>query len=160
MEKKKIRFNWIDLAIIAVIIVFIVFFINREKIKKSIGQENTRSIIITTQAEGLTDDALDKLKKGDKIFNEDTFQDAEIYDIETFPTKEYLVNSKGVIEAVDKDDDITAVVKIKANANYTGPYISLGGQEIKAGIDMYVKTEKVAYLARIKNVEVYNENNR
>ena len=38
--------------------------------------------------------------------------------------------------------------------------MSLGGQEIKAGVEMYVKTKDNAYLGYITNVEEENEDNR
>lgn len=159
--KKKFKINIFDIFIILILILLVFLLVNRKNIKSSIGKEAKRTVIITTEAkDNITEDSIKTLKVGDKIFSQETFQDAEIISIDIEAKKNEVINSKGEVVLVDDYEFINPIVKIKANVNYSGPYMSLGGQEIKAGIDMYVKTKDNAYLGHIKNVEEVNEDNR
>lgn len=159
--KKKFNINIFDIFIILIFLVLIFLLVNRKNIKSNIGKEEKRTVIITAEAkDDITRDAIKDLKPGDKLFAQETFQDGEIISVDIQAKKNELVKTNGEIVVVDDAEFVNPIVKIKANVNYTGPYMSLGGQEIKAGVDMYVKTKDHAYLGYITNVEEVDENNR
>lgn len=159
--KKKFKVNIFDVLIILILALLVFLFVNRNNIKSSIGKEAKKTVIITTEAkDNVTKDSIRDLKVGDKIFSQESFQDAEIISIDIEAKKNELVNTKGEIVLVDDSEFVNPIVKIKATVDYSGPYMSLGGQEIKAGVEMYVKTKDNAYLGYITNVEEENEDNR
>lgn len=159
--KKKFKVNIFDVLIILILALLVFLLINRNNIKSSIGKEAKKTVIITTEAkDNVTKDSIRDLKVGDKIFSQESFQDAEIISIDIEAKKNELVNTKGEIVLVDDNEFVNPIVKIKAKVDYSGPYMSLGGQEIKAGVEMYVKTKDNAYLGYITNVEEENEDNR
>jgi hypothetical protein len=69
-----------------------------------------------------------------------SFQDAEIIDIEYRDA--YVVEAiEGQLEAIEQAGLKDIIVTIRGKANQYGPYIDLGGQEIKAGSKYYIKTD-------------------
>jgi hypothetical protein len=152
----KRKWNWIDTAIVLVIVLAVVGFINRDKIlnKENNQASNKREITITVEAEELTEEVITKLKRGDKIFSQYRLQDAEIVDFEIFPSIKTQVGPDGKIRSFEDDHESTLIAVIDASAISSGPYIDLGGQEIKVGLSFILKTTDFEVLSEIKHIEV------
>ena len=152
----KRKWNWIDTAIVLVIVLAAVGFLNRDKLlnRGDNGASNKREILITVEAEELNGEMLDKLKKGDKIFSQYRLQDAEIIDFTISPSKKTQVGPDGEIKYFEDEQESTLIASIKANALSSGPYIDLGGQEIKVGLSFILKTIDFEVLSEIKHIEV------
>ena len=152
----KRKWNWIDTAIVLVVILGLVGFLNRGKLlnRNDSGVSNKREILITVEAGELTQDIVEKLKVGDKIFSQYRLQDAEIVDYSISPSKMTQVGPDGKVKSFEDEQESTLVASIKANAVSSGPYIDLGGQEIKVGLSFILKTTEFEVLSEIKHIEV------
>ena len=152
----KRKWNWIDTAIVLVIVLAAVGFLNRDKLlnRGDNRPSNKREILITVEAEELNGEMLDKLRKGDKIFSQYRLQDAEIIDFTISPSKKTQVGPDGEIKYFEDEQESTLIASIKANALSSGPYIDLGGQEIKVGLSFILKTIDFEVLSEIKHIEV------
>ena len=153
----KKKWNWIDTAIIIFIVVAIVSFLNRDKIlnnNNSSVNPNRKDIIITVEANELTADMVTELKIGDQIFSQNSLQSAFVQDIIIEPRLLTVVGHDGIVKAYKDSEEITINVILKAEVSTSGPYMDLGGQEIKVGLPIIMKTTSVEFLGNIKNIEV------
>lgn len=152
----KRKWNWIDTAIILLIVLAAVGFLNKDKLlnKGDSGVSNKREILITVEAKELTEDIIETLTIGDKIFSQYRLQDAEIVDFTISPSKMTQVGPDGEMKSFEDEQESTLVASIKANAISSGPYIDLGGQEIKVGLSFILKTTDFEVLSEIKHIEV------
>lgn len=153
----KKKWNWIDTAIIIFIVVAIVSFLNRDKIlnnNNSGVNSNRKDIIITVEAHELTADMVTELKIGDQIFSQNSLQSAFVKDIIIEPRLLTVVGDDGTVKAYKDSEEITINVILTAEVSTSGPYMDLGGQEIKVGLPMIMKTTTVEFLGNIKNIEV------
>lgn len=138
--KKKL--NYIDGLIIVLVLAVIaggVWYLTKDDAESGIITRKTE-VVYKAEAKNLIDSTVEQIQVGDKLVAMGSVQDAEIIDIQ--------YRDAYVVEAVDGQlvpivqaglKDI--VVTIKGKANQYGPYIDLGGQEIKAGSKYYIKTD-------------------
>lgn len=152
----KRKWNWIDTTIVLVIVLAALGFLNRDKLfnRASSGGSNRIEILITVEAPELNDEIVTKIKTGDKIFSQYRLQDAEITEIDVYPTLKTQVGPDGKIKQYEDEQERTLIAKIKANAARSGPYIDLGGQEVKVGINFILKTTEFEVVSKIKHIEV------
>lgn len=152
----KRKWNWIDSTILILILIAIFGFINRDKILggSSDNASNRKNILFTVAVEDLDESMITDLKVGDKIFSQNQLQKAEIREVTVLPrTKAYLRDDGSIIE-LEEAEGINIEVEIHAEVVTSGPYMDLGGQEVKAGLPFILKTTSVEYLGQIKDAEV------
>ena len=77
-----------------------------------------------------------------------------IEEINIAPKEKTVVGEDGKIAIYEDVEEITVTVKIKAEVAYSGPYMDLGGQEIKVGLPIIMKTTTVEFPGMIKHIEV------
>ena len=152
----KRKWNWIDSLVAVILVLIVVVFINRHKIRGGnlSASSNTVDIIITVEASELTEDMITDLEKGDQFYAQYRLQNAYITDFEIMPKQETTVGKDGKIRVYDSKDNINIAVEIEAKVVTSGPYMELGGQEIKAGVPIIVKTTEVEFPGVIKHIEV------
>lgn len=160
MDRKEIsmkrKWNWVDSVVIALVLIVVVALLNRDKLfgGAEVVNSNKTELIITTEASGLREDMLTNLKVGDQIFSQYRLQNAFVKDIEIMPKQETTVGQDGKIKVFNSKDEITIRVDIEGEAATSGPYMELGGQQIKIGLPIIVKTTEVEFLGDIKHIEV------
>ena len=157
---KKNRFNIIDGLVLLVIVAILLVFIFRNNIISNVTESEKKSIEFTVLLEDQRKEVLEQLEPGQKLFAEYRFQDGEVVRIEIFPTEEEQIMGDGTLRMVPVADRYSALVDLKAEADFDGPYIQLGGQEVKAGIDYIVKTEEFSHLGKIIKMQVTNYEDR
>lgn len=153
----KKRWNWIDTTITIIILLAVVVFLNRGKlIKKSkeVVTAGGKNIVITAEASELTEEMVTDLKVGDQIFSQNNLQKGFIEEINVNPKIQSVVGEDGKIATYEDTEEITVIVKVKAEVASSGPYMDLGGQEIKVGLPMILKTTTVEFPGTIKHIEV------
>lgn len=152
----KRKWNWIDTLIVAFVILAAALFVNRGKLSggDASAGSNTENIIIRVEAEELTIDMIDELEVGDQFYAQYNLQNAYITDFEVSPKQEIAVGKDGKIIAYDNYEELTLIMEIEAEVVTSGPYMELGGQEIKAGLPIIVKTTDIEFPAKVMNVEV------
>lgn len=153
----KRKWNWIDTGIIVVIILLIVVFYNRDKILKR-GDEtaasNKKNVVITVEADELTEDMVTDLKVGDQIFSQNSLQDGFVEEVSVSPSLDTEVGPDGKIRVYEKTGEVKLTAKISAAVKFSGPYMELGGQEVKVGIPFILKTTNFEVKSTIKHIEV------
>ena len=153
----KEKWNWIDTTILIIIILLVVAFFNRGKIinkGKDIAASGGKNIIITLEADELTEEMVSELKIGDQIFSQNNLQKAFVEEIEINPLLNTTVGDDGKVLTYEDEEEIMITVKIKAEVASSGPYMDLGGQEIKVGLPIIMKTTTVEFPGTIKHIEV------
>lgn len=148
----KKKFNIVDIIIIAVIVAIIAMITQRGKIKESISGDKKR-VRFTCLVEELPKETFEDLKVGDELFAQYAIQPGKITKIETFSNNRQDF-SEGITDEIYNPDNLSAKVTCEAEVLYDGPYMQLGGQEVKAGIDYILKTETFAANSKIVFAEV------
>jgi len=153
----KKRWNWIDTTITIIIILAVVAFLNRGKIinkSKEVVTAGGKNIIITAEASELTKEMVTDLKVGDQMFSQNNLQKGFVEEIDINPKIQSVVGEDGKIVTYEDAEEITVTVKVKAEVASSGPYMDLGGQEIKVGLPIILKTTTVEFPGTIKYIEV------
>ncbi|MGJ0845078.1 DUF4330 family protein [Tissierella praeacuta] len=153
----KKRWNCIDTTITIIIILAVVAFLNRGKIinkSKEVVTAGGKNIIITAEASELTKEMITDLKVGDQMFSQNNLQKGFVEEIDINPKIQSVVGEDGKIITYEDAEEITVTVKIKAEVASSGPYMDLGGQEIKVGLPIILKTTTVEFPGTIKYIEV------
>lgn len=153
----KKKWNWIDTTITIVILLAVVVFLNRGKIikkSKDVVTAGGKNIVITVEASELTEEMVTDLKIGDQLFSQNNLQKGFVEEINIDPKVKSIVGEDGKITTYEDTGEVTVTVKIKAEVASSGPYMDLGGQEIKVGLPIIMKTTTVEFPGTIKHIEV------
>lgn len=153
----KRKWNWVDAAVIGVIILLIVVFINRNKILgmgRKATVSNQKDIVFQVEADGITRDMLTELAVGDQIFSQNSLQNGYVKEIQVEDLDKPVYRLDPKIKTYEDAEEIKAVVSIEGRVAFSGPYMDLGGQEIKVGLPFIMKTTKVEFPSTIKYIEV------
>lgn len=153
----KRKWNWVDTTIVIIIVVLIALFVNKDKIlgsKEKVDVSNQKDIVFVVEADGLTQDMITELEIGDQIFSQNALQDAFVEEINIEPLTRPVYRSDAKIKVYEDAEEVKVAIKIKAKVAFSGPYMDLGGQEIKVGLSFIMKTTKVEFPSTIKWIEV------
>ena len=153
----KKKFNWIDYTLVFLLVLGIVVFLNRGKIlnkSKNVVSGGAKEVRITLVGDELTREMVTDLKIGDQIFSQSSLQNGFVQDIEIKGKTKVEVNDQGKFFTYEDENEIEITVVIDGKVASSGPYMDLGGQEIKVGLPIIMKTTKVEFPATIKNIEV------
>ncbi|CAK7085162.1 DUF4330 family protein [Tissierella carlieri] len=153
----KKKWNWIDTTITIIILLAVVVFLNRGKIikkSKDVVTAGGKNIVITVEASELTEEMVTDLKIGDQLFSQNNLQKGFVEEINIDPKVKSIVGEDGKMATYEDAEEVTVTVKIKAEVASSGPYMDLGGQEIKVGLPMIMKTTTVEFPGTIKHIEV------
>ncbi|OZV13816.1 hypothetical protein CIW83_02435 [Tissierella sp. P1] len=153
----KKKWNWIDTTITIIILLAVVVFLNRGKIikkSKDVVTAGGKNIVITVEASELTEEMVTDLKIGDQLFSQNNLQKGFVEEINIDPKVKSIVGEDGKITTYEDAGEVTVTVKIKAEVASSGPYMDLGGQEIKVGLPIIMKTTTVEFPGTIKHIEV------
>ena len=153
--KKKL--NWIDFTLVFLLILGILVFLNRGKIlnkSKNVVSGGAKEVRITLVADELTREMVTDLKIGDQMFSQSSLQNGFVQEIEIKGKTKVEVNDQGKFVSYEDENEIEITVVIDGKVASSGPYMDLGGQEIKVGLPIIMKTTKVEFPATIKNIEV------
>lgn len=152
----KRKWNWIDTAVVILLIAAALLFLNRERLigGAAAGPSNTRDIVMTVEVDELKPEMITDLKVGDQIFSQYRLQNATIRDFETRPMEIKAVNRMGEVQIVESQDLVTLEAVIDAQVVTSGPYMDLGGQEVKVGLTFVLKTTEFEAMGDIKGIGV------
>lgn len=150
------KWNWIDTGLVIMLIAAVVLFFNREKLAGSVtaGPSNTKNIVMTVEVDDLKPEIATALKEGDQIFSQYKLQNATVKEVNTRPKEMKAVNEKGEAVAYESDNLVTLEAVIDAEVLTGGPYMDLGGQEVKVGLQFVLKTTEFEVMSDIKHIEV------
>lgn len=153
----KKRWNWIDTTIVILIVVALLAFVNRDKIL-NIGKEeevsNEKSVTITLEAEMIDKNIVSNLKVGDQLFSQYSLQKGFVEEINISPAIKTQVGDDGKLYTYEDENQVNVEIKLKADVATSGPYMIIGGQEVKVGINIIMKTTEVEFISKIKEIEV------
>lgn len=150
----KRKWNWVDTLVIVLIAAAVILFFNRDKVAGGVAPSNKRSITFTVEAKKLPKDLITELKTGDQIFSQYKLQNAYITEINVKPTLKSFVGDDGTVKSFEDNEEMVLEATIDAEVLSSGPYLDLGGQEIKVGIQFILKTIDVEVTSDIKHIEV------
>lgn len=150
----KRKWNWIDTLVIVLIAVAVIVFFNRDRVAGGVAPTNRRSIIFTVEAKKLPRDLVTELETGDQIFSQYKLQNAYITEINVEPTLKSYVADDGTMRTYEDEEEMVLQATIDAEVISSGPYLDLGGQEIKVGLQFILKTMDVEVTSDIKHIEV------
>ena len=152
----KRRLNLVDIMVVIVVLVIagigIIYFMGNQSLGNLASASGKVKIIYVTEAQSLTEDMLTNLKVGDQLVSAGRFQDGKILDIQIVKATD-VEAVDGEIIAYELEESRRVIVTIEANANKYGPYIELGGQEIKAGSPYYIKTDMFEAYGNVVNIQ-------
>lgn len=152
----KRKWNWVDTLVIVLIAAAVLLFFNRGRILGSGAgvASNKRSITFTVEAKELNRDMVTELKPGDKIYSQYKLQNATITDVKVMPALNTTVAPDGSVIIFEDENEVFVEATIDAEVLASGPYLDLGGQEVKVGLSFILKTVDVEVVSDIKHIEV------
>lgn len=150
----KRKWNWVDTLVVVLVAAAIIVFFNRDRVAGGVVPTNRRSIIFTVEAKKLPRDLVTELKTGDQIFSQYKLQNAYITEINVKPTLKSFVDDDGTVMTYDDEEEVILEATIDAEVVSSGPYLDLGGQEVKVGLQFILKTMDVEVTSDIKHIEV------
>ena len=86
--------------------------------------------------------------------SQNSLQNGFVEEVTIEPSLKTVVGPDGKIKIYEDDEEIKATIVLKAKVAFSGPYMDLGGQEVKIGIPFIMKTTKVEFSSTIKHIEV------
>ncbi|HZH93027.1 MAG TPA: DUF4330 family protein, partial [Tissierellaceae bacterium] len=110
--------------------------------------------VMTVEVDELKPEMVTDLKAGDQIFSQYRLQNATIREVETRPMEIKAVNGQGEVQVIESQDLVTLQAVIDAQVVTSGPYMDLGGQEVKVGLTFVLKTTEFEAMSDIKHIEV------
>lgn len=152
----KIKWNWIDTVVVVLVLAAVVLFFNRDMIigGRIAGPSNTRDIVMTVEVHELKPELITEFREGDQIFSQYRLQNAHIREIQTRPMELKAINDAGEAVLYPSQEHITMTAVIDAQVVAAGPYMDLGGQEVKVGLSFVLKTVDFEVMSEIKHIEV------
>ncbi len=139
----KRKFNIIDLLIVIAILAVLgggYWYMNRDQDATAI-ETGEQKITFVAEATKIYPDTVDKLQVGDKCVAEGQFQDGVITDVVIEDDATFAAKDGEIIKVTDTTMK-RVVVTVEATVNRYGPYMDLGGQEIKAGKTYWIQTDQ------------------
>ena len=152
----KRKWNWVDTLVVVLIAAAVLLFLNRDRILGSGAgvASNKRSITFTVEAKELSREMVTELKVGDKIYSQYKLQNATITDVIIRPAVKSMEAPDGTLKLYEDENEIVVEATVEAEVFASGPYLDLGGQEIKVGLSFILKTVDVEVVSDIKHIEV------
>lgn len=152
----KNKWNWIDTSIVIILVLGIIVFMNRDKLRQTVDEDGStrEDVRIIFEAKGLNEDVLENLNIGDQYYYQNSLEEAYVEDYLVSPQMKDAVGPDGQVREIELAERVNLQLELSAEVDKTGPYMSLGGQELKVGLDFIMKTENIELRGRIKHIEV------
>jgi hypothetical protein len=158
--KKNRKWNWFDALIILVIVGIAVFVFKKSDVNTNNAAAsqptNQKEMVMTVEVKNVTDALCKGFAKGDQLMALNKLQEGTIESVTVVNSIKASPNNNGVMTKYEDTVDKTAIVVIHSKVvdDKTKPYIEIGGQPAKVGLNYYVKTSKGELYGKIKKVEV------
>lgn len=149
----KRKFNVIDVLIIVVVIAVGIggyFYITQEDKGDSVFV-GKKKMTFMAQAFNIEPEVSKTIKEGDVLVANERVQDAivkkvEIYDMDMVSSKD------GELIAVKNPDKKRVVVTIEATVNKYGPYTDFAGQEVRSGVNYWIRTKEMHMYGQVMKI--------
>jgi hypothetical protein len=157
---KNRKWNWFDALIILIIVGVAVFVFKKSDVHTNEAATsqpvNQKEMIMTVEVKNVTDALCKGFAKGDQLMALNKLQEGTIESVTVVNSIKASANNNGVMTRYEDTVDKTAIVIIRSKVviSTTNPYIEVGGQPAKVGLNYYVKTSKGELYGKIKKVEV------
>ncbi len=156
--KKKL--SVLDLVIVVVVLSVLVggFFFMRSRNQGNDYQASSGKVdvIFVAEAVNIPEAMLTQIAVGDQLVAAGSYQNASIQSIEVFKSTD-IAAVDGKIVSYELEETRRLVVTIQGQVNKYGPYMDLGGQEIKAGSPYYIKTDQFEAYGNVVNIQSVGE---
>lgn len=153
MKKKFNGFDYFVFVMIGLLILGGGYYIYRQGQGPSEKQTPSESKAWTfvVEAENVLEEVAASVQVGDQLVAMNKYQAAYIEAVEVIPDYSYeMIDDQ--LEKREKESRYRLRVTIQGDVNQYGPYVDLGGQELKVGLDYWIKTDHMHALGRIVDV--------
>ncbi|MCK8060559.1 MULTISPECIES: DUF4330 domain-containing protein [unclassified Fusibacter] len=159
METKK-KFNWIDIVILLLILSAVVVVLNRDALFGSEGVVDSisgkKEVVLTAKSPSVPMEVVEAFKIGDKAMTGTSELDAsEITEVRWEPSIVFELRDGQLIQT-SREGYYDLYVTYKALVNSYASYMELGGQELKVGVNYYIKTAHAEAFGYIVGLEIVN----
>lgn len=156
----KKKFSVLDLVIVVVVLAVLVggFFFMRSRNQGSDYQASSGKVdvIFVAEADNIPEAMLTQIAVGDQLVAAGSYQNASIQSIEVYKSTD-IAAVDGEIVSYELEETRRLVVTIQGQVSKYGPYMDLGGQEIKAGSPYYIKTDQFEAYGNVVNIQSVGE---
>ncbi len=161
-NKKKIKFNFIDVIILVIVILALIlgYKLVIGKSTKTV-ENNTTPITFTIEGKEVAKEICDKIIVGSKAFNSATGEYLGVIKDVTYnnSTKIEYNPVKDVIEKYNLEDKYNVYVTVEADAVETEKDLIVNGETIKVGKQLYFKSKGFAAESYIVDVDIVDSAN-
>ncbi|GMQ57580.1 hypothetical protein AN1V17_19750 [Vallitalea sediminicola] len=149
----KRKINMVDIILIIILIVVIAgsyFYFTKDDKEENfkIGKEKVTFIV---EGDNVLPELSNKIAIEDKLMANGIYQDAVVTKVEVVDHEE-VIAVDGVIKAIKYPTLKRVIITIEANVNRYGPYMDIGGQELKSSTNFWFKTDKMTLLGKVVNI--------
>lgn len=160
MKQTSLKFNWVDAVILLLIVSAALIILNRDAlfgdtVVSSDGVGGKQTLLVTTKALSVPKTTVDAFKVGDILVANGKEQVGKITGVESRPSLVFELID-GQVKQIVEPDYFDVYVSCEIQANRYASYMEFGGQEVKVGLNFYVKTAKAeafGYLVKLEKVK-------
>lgn len=151
------KVNLLDLFVIIFVVAIIAIIIskftsNPESYSKS-SDDNVKDMHVLIKAQGVPEGFYDSLQVGDKLLAQNAYTGGEIYNIVSVSPAEYTgVDDKGQVVISEHPYLKDVVVELVTKQNIDSPVLKVNGQEVRTGLKIFFKTQKVESPATVLSI--------
>lgn len=149
----KRKFNIIDVLVVLLIVVVLVggyLYLNRDRGEAAVISGNDKIVFIAESNE-VNPEVCNNIAVGDRLVAVGRYQDAYVTEVLVEDMADVAAKDGQIIQVNDPTLK-RLVVTIEATVVKYGPYMEFGGQEVKAGVNYWIKTDKISTFGQVVNV--------
>jgi hypothetical protein len=156
--KTKKGFNWVDIVILVMILAAVGIILNRDAIFGNEGVvesiSSKKEVILTAKAASLPMEVIEAFKIGDRaLTGTKNIEGSEITAIRVEPSVVFELVDGNLVE-VEREDYYDVYITFKGLVNSYASYMELGGQEVKVGVNYFLKTANAEAFGYIVGLEI------
>lgn len=151
------KVNLLDLFVIifvcAIIFVIASKFISNPEAYETNNGGNVEDMYVTLKCQGVPEGFYESLQVGDKLLAQNAYTGGEIYKIYDPTPAEYTgVDDKGQVVISNHPYLQDVVVELVTKQNVDSPVLKVNGQEVRTGLKIFFKTQKVESPATVLGI--------
>lgn len=152
MKKKLTFIDYLLIAFLIIVIVAIIFYVSSKKKEQPTTITGNKTVTFLVEAKKVLPDVAEAIAQGDTLVAMNRYQKGHVKHIDIEPDYEVIAKDGQLIKSPLKEQRRLKVT-IEAEVNQFGPYLEIGGQEVKAGVNYWLKTDRMHAYGTILSVD-------
>lgn len=151
------KINLLDLVVLIFLVVIIAIigskvFNNPEQYSVS-TEDNVKDMYVTIKCQGVPKGFYESIQEGDKLLAQNAYTGGTVYKVyEPTPAEYTGVDDNGQVVISEHPYLQDVVIELVTKQNIESPVLKINGQEVRTGLRIFFKTQKVESPATVLNI--------